>query len=61
MLLFNTTFLRIMNFQDKASLSIHKPWIDLFLGHFYHPTPAPETVVVHSVPKKTNDACCWGW
>ncbi|KAI8336491.1 hypothetical protein BD560DRAFT_440365 [Blakeslea trispora] len=28
--------------------------------HFYHPTPAPDTVVVHSVPKKTDDACCWG-
>ncbi|KAL9553694.1 hypothetical protein MBANPS3_003171 [Mucor bainieri] len=29
-------------------------------AQFYQPTPAPETVVVHSVPKKTNDACCWG-
>ncbi|KAG2200362.1 hypothetical protein INT47_002276 [Mucor saturninus] len=29
-------------------------------GYFYKPTPPPETVVVHSVPKKTNDACCWG-
>ncbi|OBZ82903.1 hypothetical protein A0J61_09045 [Choanephora cucurbitarum] len=29
-------------------------------AQFYHPTPAPDTVVVHSVPKKTDDACCWG-
>ncbi|KAL7321686.1 hypothetical protein PS15m_001431 [Mucor circinelloides] len=29
-------------------------------AQFYQPTPAPETVIVHSVPKKTNDACCWG-
>ncbi|CAO3640151.1 unnamed protein product [Mucor hiemalis] len=28
--------------------------------HYYQPTPPPETVVVHSIPKKTNDACCWG-
>ncbi|KAI9477903.1 MAG: hypothetical protein EXX96DRAFT_568643 [Benjaminiella poitrasii] len=28
--------------------------------HFYQLTPAPETVVVHSVPKKSKDACCWG-
>lgn len=31
------------------------------VAQFYHPTPAPETVTVHTVPKKTNDACCWGW
>ncbi|KAG2190673.1 hypothetical protein INT46_008263 [Mucor plumbeus] len=29
-------------------------------AQFYQPTPPPETVIVHSVPKKTNDACCWG-
>ncbi|KAI7897619.1 uncharacterized protein BX663DRAFT_527704 [Cokeromyces recurvatus] len=30
-------------------------------GHFYYqPTPPPETVIVHSVPKKSKDACCWG-
>ncbi|KAI8071934.1 hypothetical protein BDF21DRAFT_424556 [Thamnidium elegans] len=28
---------------------------------FYKPTPPPETVVVHSKPKKSKDACCWGW
>ena len=28
---------------------------------YYQPTPPPQTVVVHSIPKKTNDACCWGW
>ncbi|KAI8878388.1 hypothetical protein K501DRAFT_31419 [Backusella circina FSU 941] len=28
---------------------------------YYEPTPAPTTVVVHSVPNKTNGACCWGW
>ncbi|KAI8994600.1 hypothetical protein BDB01DRAFT_199402 [Pilobolus umbonatus] len=30
-------------------------------AHYYHPTPAPETVVIQSKPKKSKDACCWGW
>ncbi|KAI8339088.1 hypothetical protein BC941DRAFT_469270 [Chlamydoabsidia padenii] len=27
---------------------------------FYHPTPLPQTVIVHDTPSRSKDACCWG-
>ncbi|GAN11241.1 hypothetical protein MAM1_0513c10800 [Mucor ambiguus] len=44
----------------EQPLFIHDDPLSTSQAQFYQPTPAPETVVVHSVPKKTNDACCWG-
>ncbi|KAI8338894.1 hypothetical protein BC941DRAFT_421515 [Chlamydoabsidia padenii] len=29
-------------------------------GHFYQPTPPPQTVIVHDTPSRSKDACCWG-
>ncbi|KAI9018055.1 hypothetical protein CLU79DRAFT_761480 [Phycomyces nitens] len=28
--------------------------------YYYQPTPPPQSVLVHSRPKKGNDACCLG-
>lgn len=49
----------IPKLKQRKSQLIHD--LDSTAHSYYYPTPAPETVVVHTVPKKTNDACCWGW
>lgn len=31
------------------------------MNQFYHPTPPPQTVIIHRQPTRSKDACCWGW
>lgn len=37
----------------------YQPVGDTYRG-FYHPTPAPQTVVINRQPTKAKDACCLG-
>lgn len=47
-----------VSFIDESPAKVNTPnEPDVF---YYYPTPAPETVVIHSIPKKSKDACCWG-
>lgn len=48
-------------FGEYLSINALSLMLSILAPHYYQPTPPPETVVVHSIPKKTNDACCWGW
>ncbi|KAI8979751.1 hypothetical protein BDF20DRAFT_913266 [Mycotypha africana] len=47
--------------EQAQSININRQHHKSDQALYYQPTPPPETVVVHSVPEKTNDACCWGW
>ncbi|SAM03694.1 hypothetical protein [Absidia glauca] len=41
------------------SRSRHSHYVEPSVS-FYHPTPLPQTVIVHDIPSRSKDACCWG-